>query len=423
MNRYRKWSMAVVVALMTASVWAGEIPEVAPDKIGLSADRLERIGALMEKYVEDKQIPGAVALIARHGKIGYFETFGHQDMKTQTPMEKDSIFRIYSMSKPMTSVGVMMLYEKALFALNDPVSKYLPELGDLEVMAEETNPKTGETVMTTVKTRRDMTIRDLLRHTSGLTYGFFGDTLVDRAYRGQGVLSADKTIEETVRKLGDIPLQYQPGTRWHYSVSTDVLGRLIEVVSGMAFDEYLEKNLFGPLGMKDSGFNIPPSKSDRLTSMYAPDDDGSVRSGRAARARDYLQTTTHFSGGGGLVSTTRDYLRFAQMLLNGGELDGVRILSRKTVELMSRNHLGEISMGMGMSGYGFGLGFAVNQDPGLVGAIGSAGEYNWGGAAGTRFWIDPQEELIGIFMVQILPHNGLTYGSEYKVLVYQAIDD
>jgi CubicO group peptidase (beta-lactamase class C family) len=353
------------------------------------------------------------------------------------------------MSKPITAVALMMLYEEGRFFLNDPVAKYIPELANLQVarstadggntriVSDGTQSMTmgqGDEDLTGQlrKPTRQPTIRDLLTHTAGFTYGVFGNTEVDKQYREAGIIISNPDLEDFVTKLGQIPLQYDPGTRWHYSVSVDIQGRLVEVISGMRFGEFLEKRLFGPLDMNDTSFVVPADKMDRLAQLYSPDGtaegaDGFRSMGRgplvvapASTSAGFMEGATFESGGGGLVSTSRDYLRFSQMMLNGGELDGVRILSPKTVELITTNHLGDIQMGFGRSGVGFGLGFAVALDQGDIGEIGSAGEYNWGGAAGTRFWIDPEEDLIGIFMVQSIPHR-TRLAQTFKVLTYQAI--
>ena len=425
------------VLFLAAPALGNGLETVEPEAVGLSSERLARIGEHMQAYVASGEIPGAMALIARRGKVAYLDSWGWADREGKVKMRDDDIFRIYSMSKPITSVGVMILHEEGHFQLSDPVSEYLPELAKLQVMEEESRRGSEETTVRTHPARRPITIRDLLRHTAGMTYGFFGDTKVDRMYREQGVLREDKNIAETVEKLGQLPLRFEPGTRWHYSVAVDVQGRLIEVISGQSFDRFLEERILGPLGMSDTGFVVPDAKQDRFAVLYSPEgttDSSDVflraRSGKqplvpapAERADDgYREGATFFSGGGGLASTAHDYLRFAQMMLNGGTLDGRRILSRKSVELMTTDHLGDIP-GHGRAGHGFGLGFSVLTDLGEYGALGSVGTYNWGGAAGTRFWIDPVEELIGIFMIQIIPHAGLDYGTEFRNLTYQAIAD
>jgi CubicO group peptidase (beta-lactamase class C family) len=407
-------------------------PVVAPEAVGLSSSRLAYIRSVMNRHVAEKQIPGATGLIARRGKIAYQEAFGMADVEAGKPMRLDTIHRIYSMSKPITSVAVMMLYEEGKFQLSDPVAKYLPEFAKMQVAIDEKDPQTGKPTLKTAPAKRPITVRDLLRHTAGLTYGFFSDTLVDQEYRKARILG-DLNLAEFVTHLSQIPLLYEPGTRWHYSVSVDVLGRLVEVLSGKPFDQFLQERIFTPLDMRDTGFYVPADKKDRFAKLYSPTKDGKIQPAVTCATRQecvekfpnavpsYLEPPTLLSGGGGLVSTTYDYLRFCQMLLNQGQYDGKRLLSRKTVQLMSSDNLGTIP-GMG-PGAGFGLGFAVSKAPGEAGMMGSAGEYNWGGAAGTRFWIDPQEELIGIYMIQILPHDGLNYGSEFRVLAYQAIAD
>ncbi len=413
----------LVFLTICVSAWGQGIPVVEPESIGLSSERLERLTRVMQEHVDEKRIPGAVCLIARKGKIGYFETFGTQDMEDGTPMEEDTIFRIYSMSKAITGVAVMMLNEENRFFLNEPVSKYLPELGGMPVAVEETDPDTGERTITTVPSERDMTIRDLLRHTAGVTYG---DGKVGKSYRDAGMGDRDITIAQMVERLGKASLEFQPGTAWHYGLSIDVLGRLVEVASGMAFDEFLEERIFGPLGMKDTAFYVPVQKHKRLVTLYSPVGEGKIQLSTSPAQDGYLTPPVRLSGGGGLVSTAMDYLRFCQMLANNGELDGVRILGRKAVELMRTDHLGDIAKEgglIGSAGSGFGLTFAVNLDPGKMGSLGTAGEYSWGGAAGTRFWIDPVEELVGVFMVNILPHTNLPYGNEFHLLTYQAIVD
>jgi CubicO group peptidase (beta-lactamase class C family) len=407
-------------------------PIVAPEMVGLDGTRLSSIRTAMNKYVAEKRIPGASALIARRGKIAYQEAFGMADVEAGKPMKLDTIHRIYSMSKPITSLAVMMLYEEGKFQLNDPVAKYIPEFAKVTVGIEEKDPQTGQMILKRVPPRRPVTVRDLLRHTSGLTYGVFGDTLVDREYRKAKVLS-DLNLVEFINNLTQIPLQYEPGSRWHYSVSVDVLGRLVEVLSGKPFDKFLEERIFIPLNMRDTAFFVPPDKKDRFAKLYSPTRDGRIQPTPICTTRtdclakfpdavpSFLEATGFPSGGGGLVSTAPDYLRFCQMMLDGGKYDGKVLIGRKTIELMTSDNLGSIpSQG---PGYGFGLGFAVSKAPGEAGVMGSPGEYNWGGAAGTKFWIDPKEQLIGIFMIQILPHTGLEYGSEFRVFTYQSIMD
>jgi CubicO group peptidase (beta-lactamase class C family) len=422
MNKLVVSTLCVAALLIGASVHGQGLPTTTPEDVGMSGPRLKRIDDYVERNIAANHFAGAVTVVARHGKVAQFEAYGMQDIESGTQMSKDSIFRFYSMTKPITSVAVMMLFEEGRFLLNDPVSKFLPEFKDLEVSVEEVDETTGETLSTTEPANREVSIRDLLRHTSGLTYGFWGKSAVDKMYLDRGVLSKDGTIQDTVAKLGTIPLKHQPGTVWEYSVSTDVLGRFVEVVSGRRFDEFLEDRIFKPLGMKDTGFFVPEEKANRLTTVYTPNEDNTaIKPQDPDRARDYIEPPTYFSGGGGLVSTAADYLRFAQMLLNGGELEGTRILGRETVELMTRDHLGDIPIWGDVGSYGFGLGFMVNPDRGDSGSILSPGSFGWGGMAHTTFWVDPEEELIGIFLIQILPRAPIAYRDLFKPLVYQAI--
>lgn len=436
-------------ALATAAVSAREIPQTQPGRVGLDTERLARISRYMNQSVADGTMVGGLGMIARNGRLAYSETWGMMDREAQKPMSEDAIFRIYSMSKPITAVALMMLYEEGRFFLNDPVARYIPELANLQVARSTADGAStrivsdGTQSMTigagdqnlmgqTRKPSRQPTIRDLLTHTAGFTYGVFGNTEVDQQYRQAGILISNPDLKDFVTKLGQIPLQYDPGTRWHYSVAVDIQGRLVEVLSGMRFGEFLQSRLFGPLDMHDTSFVVPADKVDRLAQLYTPEGtaegaDGFRSIGRGplvvapdSTSEGFMEGATFESGGGGLVSTARDYLRFSQMMLNGGELNGVRILSPKTVALMTTNHLGDIQMGFSRTGVGFGLGFAVALDQGDIGEIGSPGEYNWGGAAGTRFWIDPKENLIGIFMVQSIPHR-TRLGQTFKVLTYQAI--
>lgn len=416
--KYVRHSIAIFVVCLTTFLWGQGLPTTTPEEVGLSSERLARITKAMEDDVAAGRIPGALAMVIRHGKVAYLETRGMADREARKPVRDDTIFRIYSMSKPITSVALMTLYEEGRFQVTDPVSKYIPELGGLRVLVEDPG-KGGHRL---VETNRDMTIQDLLRHTSGLTYGF-GKSAVDKMYRDAGVLTSSRDLAEMTGKLGIIPLQHQPGSTWEYSVSVDVIGRLIEVLSGMSFDEFLQQRIFAPLKMTGTAFYVPGNKMSRFAQLYRPDDNGGLKPADPKTSRRYMKKGTFFSGGGGLVSTAIDYARFCQMMLNGGELDGVRLLSRKTVELMTVDHLGGISQRVNDTGYGFGLGFAVVVDLSRTGLATSVGEYRWGGAAGTTFWIDPAEELIGIYMVQIRPHSGLRYGDTFKILTYQAIAD
>jgi CubicO group peptidase (beta-lactamase class C family) len=401
----------------TAPVLGQGLPRATPEEVGLSSERLERVGEVFQAYADEGRLAGAVGMVIRHGRVAYQDAWGMRDVAARDRVETDDIFRIYSMTKPVTSVAVMMLYEEGKFFLDDPVGRYLPELASLPVaVLDQANADS----IPTVRANRPMTIRDLLRHTSGLTYGIFSNTAVDQAYREGGVNGAE-TLADMVAALGEIPLMFQPGTRWNYSVSTDVLGRLVEVVSGQPFDVFLRERIFAPLRMEDTGFHVPAPKHSRLSRIYGHAGTGAQRTLQLGDTVGYLSPPTNFSGGGGLVSTAQDYARFAQMLLNGGELDGARILSPTTIDLMTTDHLHDDGASFLADGWGFGLGFTVKNQPALDGLPDSVGTYYWFGVAGTSFWIDPAQDLIGIFMIQINPNRDVNFRDQFKRLVYQAV--
>ncbi|MCH8812474.1 MAG: serine hydrolase [Gemmatimonadetes bacterium] len=403
--------------LFAAPVIAQDFPLASPEEVGLSSERLQRIDDVFGSYAEEGRTGGVVGMVLRHGKLAYTGAWGMRDVAAGDPAEVDDIYRIFSMTKPITSVAVMMLYEEGRFFLTDPVGRYLPELANLPValLSEATSPDD----IPTERARRQMTIQDLLRHTSGLTYGSFSNSVVDQRYRSAGV-GSQPTLADMVTEMGKIPLMYQPGTAWHYSLSTDVLGRLVEVVSGQSFDEFLRERIFEPLGMDDTGFYVPASKRDRFARSYGHQ--GAERTLTLGDTMRFTQPPSNLSGGGGLVSTAHDYSRFAQMLLNGGELDGARILGRKTIELMTMDHLPEgVPTEFLSPGWGFGLGFTVKNEAGTDGMPGSVGNFYWFGVQGTSFWVDPEEDLIGIFMIQIRPNRDVNFRQQFKRLVYQAV--
>ncbi len=403
--------------LVATSISAQRLPLAVPEEVGLSSERLERIGEVFQDYVEEGRIAGAVGMVLRNGKLAYVDAWGMRDLGSGDVMEEDDLFKICSMTKPVASVAVMTLYEEGHFFLSDPIGRYLPALANLRV-ANLAEASAGQEIPTE-RARRQVTIHDLLRHTSGFTYGDLSNTVVDAVYREREILY-QPTLEDQVAALGEIPLLYQPGTQWNYSVSVDVLGRLVEVISGQPFDVFLRERIFDPLGMADTGFRVPDSKSDRVAPTY-----GHSGPDRALGPGDTSicdLPPTLFSGGAGLRSTAQDYARFAQMLLNGGELDGARILGRKTVELMTVDHLEEgMPTGFLSPGWSFGLGFTVKTEAGLDGLPSSVGEYNWIGIQGTSFWVDPEEDLVGVFMVQIRPNRDITFRDQFKRLVYQAL--
>ena len=390
--------------------------EAAPEAAGMSSQRLDRLSAAMQDLVDEERLAGIVTMVARKGSVVHFGTFGHQSLESDLPMKRDTIFRIFSMTKPITGVALMMLYEEGRFRLSDKVETYIPELAGLKVAAG-----VGPDGPILEDADHAMTIRELMSHTSGLGYGLRSQSQVDELYIEAGVLDKDSTLRDMIEKLSELPLHHQPGSKWHYSVAVDVQGYLVEVLSGQSFDEFLEERLFRPLGMKDTGFHVPPEKIDRFAGVYAYDEDGGifVPEDFEERNKHFLEPATFFSGGGGLVSTATDYMRFCQMLLNGGELDGVRILSPLTVELMHRNQLPRDIPEM-RPGTGFGLDFAVILDPVEADGI-SQGEYYWGGAAGTWFWIDPKEELVFVGMIQQFGRGRPDVRSLSRRLTYQAI--
>ena len=390
------------------------LPAAAPEDVGLSTAGLARLGSVMRGEIERGRVPGAVALVARRGRVAYFESYGRRDPRSPDPMARDSIFRIYSMTKPIVSVAVMMLWEQGRFLLSDPIEKYLPELGRRQVAVVR-----GAEIEL-VDAERPITIQDLLRHTSGLTYEFRGSGPVHKMYTAERIYSRNQSNADQVATLAKLPLLHQPGTKWEYSRSTDVLGRLIEVLSGLTLGEYLQRHIFAPLGMVDTAFYVPPQEHGRLAEAFAKDPD----TGAGVQLINVHDAPKFESGGGGLVSTAGDYARFLQMLLNGGRLDGVRFLSRKTLELMTADHLGPITGApdLLLPGYGFGLGFAVRLQPGIAHVPGSVGQYFWGGLAGTTFWVDPAEALFAIMLIQG-PGQRDYFRNLFRDLVYAAFDD
>jgi CubicO group peptidase (beta-lactamase class C family) len=401
---------------------------VRPEDVGLSSERLARITHHLERrYLDQKKIAGAVTLVARKGRVAHLSCLGMMDLERGRPMRPDALFRIYSMTKPIASVALMTLYEHGAFQLDDAVHKYIPSWRRLRVYEAGNAPNWA-----TRACDRPMTIRDLLTHTSGLTYGFMERTNVDRAYRRLNVGDRSRSLAETMELLADVPLEFSPGTRWNYSVSTDVVGHLVERISGRPLDAYLRDELFAPLDMRDTSFFVSPDRVERFATNYSRTPDKTLRVEDDPAASAYLAPPAYLSGGGGLVSTAADYLRFCQMLLNGGELDGARVLGRKTIELMRSNHLpggqdiASLNVGGQFSqvtyeGVGFGLGFSVTLNPARAQVVGSVGEYAWGGAASTAFWIDPAEDLIVIFMTQLMPSGTFNFRGQLKSLIYPAL--
>jgi CubicO group peptidase (beta-lactamase class C family) len=380
----------------------------------------------MEKQIAANRMAGGLGLIARKGKIAYFESWGMADKESGKAMWKDAIFRIYSMTKAITGVAAMMLYEEGLFALSDPVSNFLPEFGKMRVAVERADPATGKMVLIgTVPADSPITMLDLFRHTSGFNYTGPHDENGDWTYRKLGIEAVGGPIplDEMVKRLSQAPLVHQPGTVWDYGLSTDVLGRVVEVLSGQPLDIFFAERIFKPLQMTDTAFYVPEAKWDRLTTLYMPNPDGTVQRVPGGPQDSFRNPPVILNGGGGLTSTALDYAQFLQMLLNGGVLNDERLLSPITVDLMRSDHLGDLPIigGLLAAGHGFGLTFAVSRGPGRTGLLPPAGQYRWGGYAGTSFWIDPKEEMIGVFMIQIL--GDLTKRLQFQQLAYQAIVD
>ena len=401
---------------------------VSAENVGLSSARLRRIDEhLLARYVEPGKIAGALTLVARRGKIAFLSPVGKMDRERATPMRTDTLFRIYSMTKPVTSVALMMLHEQGAFQLSDPVHKWLPGWDQLRVYRYGQYPN-----FVTVQADRPMSVRDLLTNMSGLSYGITERTHLDGAYRKLGIGDGKGTLTDMVEKLGQLPLLFSPGSHWSYSVATDVIARLVEIMSGRRFEEYLRQEIFEPLGMVDTGYTVAAEKLPRYAANYArPPGGGMVLFDDPADSA-YARPKTLFTGSSGLISTAADYVRFAEMLRRGGEIDGVRILGPRTVWYMTQNHLpGGVDLASiatestfsetRFDGMGFGLGFHVVLDPVRTQVPGSVGEYGWGGMASTAFWVDPAEELTVVFMTQLVPSSALNVRSELKSIVYGAI--
>ncbi len=399
---------------------------IAPEALGISSERLSRINSRLQSYVDKEQAAGFVTLVARDGEAAHFEACGWRDAENALPMERDSIFRIYSMTKPITSIALMMLYEEGAFQLFEPVSRYIPAFGNSRVM-------TGFGYMGAQYAAQSppMTIHHLLTHTAGLSYGFFNDTPIEDMYRESLMRSKDVSLEEMILGLAELPLRHQPGAGWNYSFATDVCGYLVQALADMPFENFLAERIFQPLGMVDTAFHCPADKLDRFAKLYQHD----LKSGGFHEfvgsphipAHDYTQPAKAPSGGGGLVSTTSDFWQFAKMLHHEGELGDTRIIGRKTLEYMTRNHIKTellpLEIGLGkMPGQGFGLGFSVVMDAAQTGVLNSDGNYGWSGAAATNFWVDPQEQLVGIIMTQLMD-NMHPFQQDFRALVYQALEE
>ncbi len=416
-------SLLLIFALFLAvhPAVSQSLPTAKPADVGLSQERLERIMQMLREDTSKNVVPGAVLLVARHGKIAWLGSAGVLNPDTKTPMTKDAIFRIYSMSKAITTVSAMTLFEEGKFLLNEPISKYMPQFAQMKVGVEKPDPAGGKPTLELVPARSRITIEDLMRHTSGITYGFFGNSMVKHAYNEAHVLVGDYTNAEFVDRIAKLPLAYQPGTTWDYSHSSDVLGRLVEVISGKSLYQFEKERLLDPLGMKDTGFYVTDTARQSRIAEPFPNDrtigvDATIGDPRVAGKWE--------SGGGGMVGTASDYARFLQMMLNGGILDGKRVLSPKTIAYMISDHTAEgIVPGpiyLPGPGYGFGLGFAVRRTLGGPPENGSVGDYTWNGVAGTHFWVDPKEDMFVVFMIQS-PRARPHYMSVIRNMVYAAV--
>ena len=419
----KRLSMLVAVALAFLAVdgvGATGLPSTKPEQVGLSSERLERIAQALRADVERGRIPGAVVVVARKGRVAYVTAVGFRDKAAGTPMTADAIFRLASMTKPMVTVAALSLYEEGRLFVSDPVSKYLPAFKTMQVGAEKLDPATGKMVVVTVPLEREMTIQDLMRHTSGLTYGNRGKTEVHKLYpQSSNAASLSLTGEQLIEQLGKTPLLYQPGTMWEYGLSTDVLGRVVEVVAGKPLHHVLEERIYRPLKMTDTSFLVPGDKRGRIAQPLPTHPD----TGQPYTLVDPTVPRKFDCGGGCGVGTAGDYVRFAQMLLNRGALDGARVLAPKTVEFMTADHLGKIGRGFayfGGPGYTWGLGVAVRQERGLSPVNGSTGDFFWPGAFATYWWADPKEQMVVVSMMQA--PFGRHYQDLLRGLVYQAID-
>jgi CubicO group peptidase (beta-lactamase class C family) len=412
---------AIVLVAVAATAFAQGLPVATPESVGMSGARLERLSAAMKRAIDEGRASGIVTLVARKGKVAHYESFGQLDREKRVAMPKDAIFRIASMSKAITTVAAMMLMEEGKLLLDDPVSRFIPAFKKTSVMAPA--PTSG-TDIASVPSRREVTIRDLMTHTAGISYG---QGPLEAQYKAANVYlwyfaDKDEPIAATIDRIASLPFAAQPGERYVYGFGTDILGVVVEKASGLSLDEFFRTRIFEPLKMVDSSFYLPPAKTARFATVYSFAPSGMTRAPDPGRGQgDYVSGPRKaFSGGAGVLSTASDYARFLQMLLNGGELDGVRLLGPKSVELMTSNHVGSLYQ---EGRFGFGLGFEIVEHVGRSGRPGSVGEFSWGGAYHTKFWVDPVEKVVAVFMTQLLPAPGSALQDQFRVLVNQAIVD
>jgi CubicO group peptidase (beta-lactamase class C family) len=418
----RRSTFVFALLILVSTLYAQDLPVGKPEELGFSPERLQRLTNVFQAYANDKKMSGSVVLVARHGKVAYFNSFGKRDMEANAPMQNDAIFRIASQTKALVSVGIMILQEEGKLLIADPVGKYIPEF--LETTVAEPREGGGYDV---IKAKRPITLRDLLTHTAGIDYGYglAADKWKEAGIQGWYFADRDEPVAATIARLAKLPMEAHPGEKFVYGYNTDILGAVIEKVSGKSLDEFITSRILNPLGMKDTHFYLPQNKANRLAAVYSayadkslersPDPGGMVGQGA------YLDgPRKSFSGGAGLLSTASDYAKFLQMMLNKGTLNGTRILAPSTVELMTVSHLGEIKYSWG-TGVGFGLGFSVCEDLGDRGVPGSEGEFGWGGAYGSTYWVDPKEDLVVVYFKQLTPTNNVDDQSKLRTLIYQAI--
>ena len=411
---------ALLLGSLSIALSAATLPTSNPEDVGLSGQRLQRVRAVLQRYIDRGDIAGAVSLVARKGKVAYFEAQGMADLESKRPLRTDAIFRLASMTKPVTSLAIMMLQEEGLLLIDDPVSKYLPEFKSPKVaIANAPNERYGPGYRT-VPAETEITLRQLLTHTAGLASGTGGPTMeMFKTFNAER--RPEELLADYIGKLAALPLSFQPGDRWEYGPATDVLGRVVEVVSGLDLNRFFRRRILDPLAMKDTSFYLPDDRLPRLATAYDKTDAGLVKSNAPGPAS---RTGRMYAGAGGLAGTAEDYFRFCQMLLNGGQLEGTRLVSRKTIEAMTANQIGPLTLWQDVyRNYGFGLGFRVRKELGQTQTLGSKGEYGWGGAHGTYFWIDPAEKTIGILMIQLRPYAHLNIRADFQNAVTQAIID
>tara|TARA_B100000900_G_scaffold375755_1_gene358081 strand:- start:2094 stop:3359 length:1266 start_codon:yes stop_codon:yes gene_type:complete len=417
--RTTQWLLLVTGILTSICSLGAELPRAQPDTAGMSSERLARIAPAMQRYIDAQLTPGVITAVMRHGKLVHFESQGLMDVATGKPMREDAIFRIASMTKPIASTALMMLWEEGHFQLRDPVSKFIPEFADTKVST--TADASGESGQL-VSPKRPIQIRDLLTHTAGLANSYIGNV---SAYRQAMSEPRPTSNAEQIRRLARLPLNYHPGEEWQYSAATNVVGHLVEIISGQSLDEFLQERIFKPLDMTDTHFYLDDTKGGRLTTQYTPGDNNKIQAQDpgSEQSRWITNPRNLFSGGGGLVSTVRDYLRFQQAMLDGGELDGTRILAPSTISLMLENHTGDLPLWLPGPGMGFGLGYGVVVDRGAAATPLSEGAGYWGGAYCTLSWIDPEQGLVGVLMTQVRPYSHINIRQDFQVLTYQAIID